>query len=154
MNMVASNCCSVAEAETAEERCPQCDKKGSDVSLITVGSMAKISVEAYKLGQRSYKLCRNADCPVVYFAHGISIDKSELRVPVNFKERHYDGPICYCFNHTMASIRAEMQFTGHSTVQTAITKEIQSGRCACEVKNPAGSCCLGDITRAVRAVLV
>jgi hypothetical protein len=154
MNVVSSNCCPVAEAETAEERCPHCGEKGRDVSLATVGSMAKISVDAYKLGQPSYKLCRNADCPVVYFARGIAIDKSELRVPVNFKERHYDGPVCYCFNHTIASIRAEIQSAGHSTVQSAITKEIQSGRCACEVKNPAGFCCLGDITRAVRAMVV
>jgi hypothetical protein len=116
--------------------------------------MAKTSVEAPKLGQPLYKVCRNPDCPVVYFVRGIAIDKTELRVPVNFKEKNYDGPVCYCFNHTLASIRAEIQSTGRSTVQAAITKEIQAGRCACEVKNPAGACCLGDIARAVRSVVV
>jgi len=34
-----------------------------------------------------------------------------------------------------------------------ITQEVKAERCACEVKNPAGACCLGDITRAVQAVM-
>lgn len=154
MKVESTNCCSVAGDETAEEHCPRCAGTGKTVSLATVGSMAKTTVEPSKLGRSSYKLCRNADCPVVYFARGITIDKSELRVPVNFKEKNYDGPVCYCFNHTMASIRAEIQSSGHSTVQAVISREIQAGRCACEVKNPAGSCCLGDVTRAVRAMVV
>lgn len=154
MKVVSSDCCTVPESETLEERCPHCDEKGRSVSLATVGSMAKTSVEAHKLSQPSYKLCRNPDCPVVYFTRGITIDKTELRVAVNFKETNYDGPVCYCFNHTLASIRAEIQSTARSTVQRAITQEIQAGRCACEVKNPAGTCCLGDITRAVRSVVV
>ena len=152
MKDVSSECCSVAEEETASERCPACAKRGRIVSLATVGSMVKTSVEAHKLGQPSYKLCRNRDCPVVYFAPGIAINKTELRVPVNFKEKNCDGPICYCFNHGLASIRAEIQSTGRSTAQAVITKEVQAGRCACEVKNPAGTCCLGDIIRAVQSM--
>jgi len=42
---------------------------------------------------------------------------------------------------------------GHSTAQAMITQEVKAGRCACEIKNPAGICCLGDITRAVQAVM-
>ena len=154
MNIESPNCCSTAAAETVEEHCPRCADTGKTVSLTTVGSMAKTSVEACKLAHPSYKLCRIPDCPVVYFAPGITIEKTELRVPVNFKEKNYDGPVCYCFNHTVASIRAEILATGRSTVQTAITKEIKAGQCACEVKNPAGACCLGDITQLVRAVVV
>src|SRR5437868_543277 len=114
MKDISSDCCSVAEEEMTAERCPSCAERGRIVSLATVGSMAKTSVEAYKLGQPPYKLCRNRDCPAVYFAPGIEIDKTELRVPVNFKEKNYDGPVCYCFNHTVASIRGEIQSTGHS----------------------------------------
>ncbi len=62
------------------------------------------------------------------------------------------GPVCYCFNHTVASIRGEIQTKGHSTAQGMITQEVKAGRCACEVKNPAGACCLGDVTRVVRAI--
>ncbi len=63
------------------------------------------------------------------------------------------GPVCYCFNHTVASIRAEVQYKGRSTAQEMITNEVKAGRCACEVKNPAGNCCLDDVARAIQAVM-
>jgi hypothetical protein len=115
--------------------------------------MAKTEVEAVKLSAREYQLCRNHDCPVVYYAGEVQLEKTDLRVPVNFKERNYEGPVCYCFNHTVTDVRAEIQTKGHSTAQRMITQEVKAGRCACEVKNPAGACCLGDITRAVQAVM-
>jgi len=62
-------------------------------------------------------------------------------------------PICYCFGHTVASAREEIARTGHSTVVARITAEIPAGHCACEVKNPAGSCCLGDVSRVVKTLL-
>ncbi len=114
--------------------------------------MAKTAVPAEKFSQAGYKLCRNVACPVVYFAPGVAIEKTELWVPVNFKEKNYDGPICYCFNHTVASIEAEIQSKGHSTAPAMITTEVKAGRCACEVKNPAGTCCLGDVTRVIQTV--
>src|SRR5712692_1743414 len=146
MNMASSDCCSAAQVQTDAERCPRCAEKGRFVSLATVGSMAKTEVEASKLGRETYQLCRTPDCPVVYFAPGIAIEKTELRVPVNFKEKSYDGPVCYCFSHTVASIRAEIQSKGRSMAPAIITREIRAGRCACEVKNPAGTCCLGDVS--------
>jgi hypothetical protein len=153
MNVTSSVCCSVAQREPTAERCPRCAEKGKPVSLATVGSMVKKAVAAKKLSRATYKLCRNVGCPVVYFAPAIAIEKTELRVPVNFKENNYDGPVCYCFDYTVASIRGEIQSTGRSTAKAVITKEVQAGRCACEVKNPAGTCCLGDITRTARAVM-
>lgn len=47
--------------------------------------------------------------------------------------------------------RAEIQ-KGDSTAQQIIMQEVKAGRCACEVKNPAGTCCLGDVTRAAQAI--
>ena len=151
---MASDCCSVSEInENDALLCPRCGEKGKPVSLATVGAMAKTEVEAAKLSAQEYKLCRNRDCPVVYFAGELQLEKSDLRVPVNFKERNYEGPVCYCFNHTVASIRAEIKSSGHSTAQGTITQEVKAGRCACEVKNPAGTCCLGDVARAVQRIL-
>jgi hypothetical protein len=114
--------------------------------------MAKTEVEAAKLSAQEYYLCRNRDCPVVYHAGEVQLEKSDLRVPVNFKEKNYQGPVCYCFNHTVASIRAERQSSGRSSAAEMITKEIQASRCACEVKNPSGTCCLGDVIRIVKAL--
>ena len=151
---MSSDCCSVVETRQKDTvLCPRCGEKGKPVPLATVGAMAKTEVDAVKLSAQEYKLCRNRDCPVVYYAGEIQIEKSDLRVPVNFKERNYEGSVCYCFNHTIASIRDEIQTKGHSTAQGIITQEVKAGRCACEVKNPAGTCCLGDVTRAVQAAM-
>jgi len=150
---MSSDCCSVIETHQKDTvLCPRCGEKGKPVPLATVGAMAKTEVEAVKLSALEYKICRNRDCPVVYYAREIQIEKSELRVPVNFKERNYEGPVCYCFNHTVASIRAEITSIGHSTAQAMITQQVKAARCACEVKNPAGTCCLGDVIQAVQAI--
>ncbi len=53
--------------------------------------MAKTEVEAAKLSAQEYKLCRNRDCPVVYYAGEVQLKKNDLRVPINFKERNYEG---------------------------------------------------------------
>jgi hypothetical protein len=124
---------------------------GKPVSLATVGAMARTDVKAVKLSAQAYRLCRNLICPAVYFSRGITIDKTELRVPVNFKEKIYQGPVCYCFDHTVASIRAEIQSSSRSTATEMITKEVKAGRCACEVKNPAGTCCLGEVIRVAKS---
>ena len=150
---MSSDCCIVAEGDDGGiGDCPRCGEKGKPVSLATVGAMVKIEVEAVRLSAQAYRLCRNLICPAAYFARGITIDKFELRVPVNFKEKNYEGAICNCFDHTVASIRAEIQSTGRSTATEMITKEVKAGRCACEVKNPAGICCLGDVIRAVKSL--
>ena len=152
---MSSDCCSVTETREKEiDRCPQCGEKGKSVTLATVGAMVKIEVEAVRLSAGAYKLCHNLSCPVVYFAPEISIEKADLRVSVNFKEKDYEGPVCYCFNHTVASIREEIHSSGRSTAVDMITKEIKAGRCACEVKNPAGTCCLGDVVRVVKSLPV
>jgi Zinc binding domain len=151
---MSSDYCSVRETSQKDTvLCPGCGEKGKPVSLATVGAMAKTEVEAVKLSAREYQLCRNSDCPVVYYAGEVQLEKSDLRVPVNFKERNYEGAVCYCFNYTVTDIKAEIQTKGYSTAQRMITQEVKAGRCACEVKNPAGACCLGDITRAVQAVM-
>ena len=150
---MSSDCCSVIETSQKDTAlCARCGEKGKPVSLATVGAMAKTEVEAVKLSAQEYKLCRNRDCPVAYYAGEVQLEKSDLRVPVNFKERNYEGPVCYCFNHTVATIRAEITSIGHSTAQAMITQEVKAGRCACEVKNPAGTCCLGDVIQAVQAI--
>ena len=151
---MASDCCSLTESrEDDSDLCPGCGEKGRPVPLATVGSMAKTEAEAVKLSAQDYKLCRRSDCPIVYYSGEIQLLKSDLRVPINFKEQNYDGLVCYCFNHTVTSIKAEIQSEGRSTAQAMITQEVKAGHCACEVKNPAGTCCLGDITKAIQAAM-
>jgi hypothetical protein len=57
--------------------------------------------------------------------------------------------VCYCFDESEASIRAELQEHGRSGAVDRIRAHIAARRCACEVHNPRGVCCLGNLIAAV-----
>jgi hypothetical protein len=98
-----------------------------------------------RLDGRAYRFCAQPDCEVVYFDRdaGSVFDKSDLRVRVGLKESSDPIPICYCFDLTLSDLR-----TGIDVV-SVIGAETRAGHCACEVKNPQGSCCLGNVSRAM-----
>lgn len=55
-------------------------------------------------------------------------------------------PICYCLGETEEEgIRAKVEATGQSRATERIRAHIAAGRCACDVRNPRGRCCLGDV---------
>jgi hypothetical protein len=76
--------------------------------------------------------------------------KPDLKVRVGIKETDDPIPLCYCFDHSREDIRRDIEATGKTSVLEEIKAEVQGGFCACEVKNPSGACCLGDITRAIQ----
>jgi hypothetical protein len=106
-----------------------------------------------------YYFCEAPDCDVVYF----SVDpqapifrRADLLVRVGVKEESDPVPVCYCFGFTRKDIENEIAATGRSTMADRITAEVKAGNCACEVKNPSGKCCLGNVARvsqeSIRAV--
>jgi hypothetical protein len=100
----------------------------------------------------NYFFDRTADCDVVYFSNqGDSyFTKDALTVRVGIKANEPPTPICYCFGHTKESAGREFLATGRSTVAERITAEVQVGNCSCQIKNPSGKCCLGDVQRVVK----
>jgi hypothetical protein len=72
-------------------------------------------------------------------------------VPVFQKEPKGDRTVCYCFGVGESDIRRELAASGRSTAVDRITALVKSERCACEVKNPQGSCCLGNVATATKA---
>jgi len=140
-------------AEAAEpNRCPACGQSGKKTDGLTVKAMLAVSL--LHVRDTPYRFCRTPDCDVVYFsATGQTFTTAQIRVPVHQKNPHNpDVPVCYCFQHSPASIRAEWQTTGASTVIEEINGGIQAGQCACEVRNPQGSCCLGNVSQVVKQV--
>ena len=128
--------------------CPACGKKGEAVSTLTVKSLVRdhVRVEA----SASYLFCRKANCEIVYFGAQVVFKKPDLKVRVGIKETLDPIPLCYCFDYSRADIRREIDTAAEITILDKIKSEVQGGFCACEVKNPRGSCCLGDITRAIQ----
>ncbi|MFQ5578375.1 MAG: hypothetical protein ACE5G8_15440 [Anaerolineae bacterium] len=114
-----------------------------------------LDVSLLALRDVPYLFCRAAGCAVVYFsADGAqSFTKDQIRVPVHQKEPDdATVPVCYCFRHSPASIQAELLATGQSTVVGEINGGIKAGQCACEVRNPQGSCCLGNVGAVVKQI--
>ena len=103
-----------------------------------------------------YYFCEARNCDVVYFASDAQAPvfrRGDLLVPVGAKEGAEPTQVCYCFGFTRKDIKNEIAEAGRSTAADRITAEVKAGNCACQVKNPSGKCCLGDVTRAVRDCL-
>lgn len=129
--------------------CPTCGQKGKKVDSLTLKAMLDVILLA--VCEVAYLFCRTADCPVVYFAaDGMQVfTKCQIRVPVHQKEPADDNvPVCYC--HSLDTIQAELMATGQSTVVEEIEAGIKAGQCACEIRNPQGSCCLGNVYELVK----
>lgn len=134
--------------------CPECAQHGQPVERLTLKALLCHQALA-RLEAGSYWFCTTPTCQVVYFSEGdCSIyHKPDLKVRVGCKEIDDPIPLCYCFGHTVTSVREEIARTQQSTVMTNITTHIQAGRCGCEVNNPSGKCCLGDVNKFARESL-
>ncbi len=149
-----SNCCSVnARTGTAPAvmACPVNGARSKRVDMLTVKSL----VRKLPLGMpdTQYYFCDASDCEVVYFAldaEAPRFHRGDLVVRVGAKETADPIPICYCFGFTRQDVWDEIRNAGKSTVAERITAEVKAGNCACEVKNPSGKCCLGEVTQAVK----
>ena len=113
-------------------------------SLLKPEALARLTDEPYYFD-------RIPECDVVYFSNeaGSYFQKDDLKGRVGLKETESPIPLCYCFGHTAESAREEILTTGRSSVAERITAEVQAGNCSCEIKNPSGKCCLGDVNRAI-----
>jgi len=144
--------CSVATPDAAN-LCPRSQTIGLKVDLVTVKAL--VSADALRrLDGKAYRFCPAPDCDIVYFDSeaGSIFRKQDLQVRVGQKETEDPVSLCYCFDFTAADLRRELAAHGKTEIPAVIAAEIKAGHCACEVKNPQGSCCLGNVTAAVRSL--
>jgi len=98
-----------------------------------------------------YRFCASPGCRVVYFSEnsGENFTTDDLRARVGVKEMSDPIPLCYCFGFSEADLREELLTKGQSTIPQRITTLVKQGMCACEERNPSGTCCLGEVTKTV-----
>ena len=148
-----SDCCRVGgSAVEAPDRCPDCGRVGRKLDRITLKALLRPEALA-RLSALEHGFCPSASCRVVYFGLGEVFRCEDVLVPVFQKEPAGGRTICYCFAVSEGDIRREIEATSGSTVVERITRLVESDRCACEVRNPQGTCCLGNLTAAVKAAL-
>lgn len=87
----------------------------------------------------------------MYFGGGGVFAYEDVLVPVFQKEPVGRRTVCYCFDVREDRVRAEVETAGASASADWITALVRDERCACELRNPQGSCCLGNVRAIVQA---
>lgn len=120
-----------------EVRCPQCGGTGEKMHPATLRSLVKDEYLPHDL--EGYFMCRSAGCDVVYFGEKL-IYRDQIKVPVWFKEKDKDVPVCYCREVTVADIYRHVADLGCCRDLEDIKNHTgaNTGR-ECLVKNPAGT---------------
>ena len=134
----------------AVNACPECGKVGKLVQGQTVKALLSVSLREVQNVQHIF--CRTQTCPVVYF----SADGEQTFTVEDVGERVYqkepeaeDVFVCYCFRHTMSDLRRASPEDRTSIVED-INTGIDAGQCACDLQNPQGSCCLGNVRSMIK----
>ena len=132
--------------------CIACGKIGNPVKKKTLEHLLKedrISL----VRDTQYYFCQTQYCDVVYFSRNSdTFYKADLKVRVGLKETEYPIAVCYCFGYTKKMIVEDFFKNGRSTIQGEITKKVKQGICRCEVTNPQGACCLGNVAQVLKMI--
>ena len=131
--------------------CPQNGTICKPVPRITVETLIRPEYKR-SLALLPYFFCDSPDCDVVYVSTSGEqvITKNQLWVRVGIKEKEDPVPLCYCFNFDSKAIWDDIRSKGTTDIPKTITERIKAGECHCEITNPSGNCCLGDVYQAVR----
>jgi hypothetical protein len=142
-------CCPAAPNDPPIRACPVSGRLLARVPRHTVKALlTECALSRY--ASADYWFCAQPDCSVVYVGDcGNVFTTADVRVPVWHKEAAGRRQLCYCFGDTEETIAREIREHGQSTVADRIRAHVKAERCACDVRNPRGTCCLGDITQAV-----
>jgi len=159
------------DAQTEQRvRCPSCDSNAKRVSLLTLRALVNdefaplIGADQHSccnpsseggtpiVRETGWRFCDATDCDVVYFSEedGTIFTKSQLKGPVGVKEITGERPLCYCFGHSVASIKDELRAKGRSDALEDIRAKMKDPGCHCETSNPSGSCCLGSVSKGIQ----
>jgi len=124
-------------------------KKGQSVPSETLRHLIN-KARRSEIKGTGYYFCKTADCDTVYYhpESGQTFEKTALIVRVGLKETEDPVWVCYCFDISKKMIWEGIESTGRFTSGNRIRQEVANGNCECEIKNPSGRCCLGEVLAA------
>jgi hypothetical protein len=146
----AKSCGTALTEKRVTTQCIECGTEGRSVERRTV--LHHVKHEHLDRGNgEAYRFCSEHDCKVVYYGdRGTQFTVNDIRELVSAKTTGDPRPICYCFGFTEGDARKQIELSGSSTISATVSRFIRFGMCACEVRNPAGVCCLSEINRTVK----
>lgn len=142
------NCCSAQPKGKVE--CPECAQKAKGVLAKTLQSLLKDETKEKLNCLDGFYYCKTATCRVVYFKADEILTQEDISVVVGLKNAASPATLCYCFEWSKEKIEAELKNTGTTVALEDIKEKMENPGCACEVLNPSGGCCLGDVTHGIK----
>jgi len=145
------NACCAIQHEGAPPVCPLNGQACKPVSRITLDSLLKPQAKE-SLTRQPYYFCDAPDCDTVYVSALADrfITKDQLTVRVGIKETEDPVPLCYCFDFDRKAVRDDVRSKDTTDIPKIITQRVKAGECRCEETNPSGTCCLGNVYRAIK----
>lgn len=147
------DCCSTDKnSKKKVSDCTSCSQIGSTVKLETLKSLLTEESAKNIDGNLSYRYCKNSDCEVAYYSQssGQYFKVENLKVKATHKDQGLEVNVCYCFGYTRKKVLEEIRSTGQSNIVQEIKSKMKDIGCRCEISNPQGSCCLGNVTAWVK----
>lgn len=145
---MAECCCPPPVAQTTRT-CPACAGQTLAVDLATIKALLTPQALA-RVQMVTFRFCPEATCDAVYVSDtGQAFGVNDLRVPVWQKQPPGERTLCYCFGENERDLQREVDVCGSTDVLVRVRAHIAERRCACDVRNPRGACCLGDLMAAV-----
>ncbi len=142
--MFPGDCCSDPVATSRPFTCPATGDAGTTVGWRTVAALLAGSLPE----RQEFRLCRDPLCDIVYFgSRGAQIRVADLHVTPGFKRG--GDLVCYCWGVGRSQLQQEVRGAGTSSTLDRIAALVKGGACACEVRNPAGKCCLRELRQVV-----
>jgi len=144
------NCCSTQPKGKIE--CPSCGKMAKGVLGKTLNCILKEEIKLNIECLDGFHYCKSPSCPIVYFRDDITLTQKDLSVVVGLKDGATPSIVCYCFDWTKEKIRDEIMAKNKTVALEDIKEKMNSIGCRCEVLNPSGGCCLGDVGNMIKEV--
>jgi len=135
-----------------KKECPLCQNVAKRVLEKTLNSLLKDEVKESLESLDGFFYCKTSFCDVIYFKNDILLYQKDLKVTVGIKDRAKPANLCYCFGWTKEMIEDEIKKHGKTKALDDIQKKMKDIGCSCEIKNPSGSCCLGDVKKAINEI--
>jgi hypothetical protein len=145
-----SGCCT--PQPKGKEVCPRCGNAAKKVLGKTLAHLLTEAAKAKLTSLEGFGYCKTPSCKVVYFRGEEVLEQDDLTVTVGLKEGTTPATVCYCFEWTKEKIAEELNTTGKTTALEDIKAKMEDPGCSCETLNPSGTCCLGDVGKAIREI--
>ena len=145
-----TGCCTPAPKGKME--CPKCKELAKGVLAKTLNALLKDSTKESLSSLEGFYYCKTPSCEVVYFNSDTILKKDDLTVVVGLKDGATPATLCYCFDWSKEKIIQEIKETGDTTALSDIKAKMENPGCNCEVLNPSGGCCLGDVSKFIKEI--